>query len=116
MSWEAEQISKILKNNNFESCPVVCKVGLIPKINLEVPRLRGNPSKEVACKPIGQAHILNQLVTQMNMILGLCIGHHMIFTKFSKAPVTTLIVKDRVLAHNPAAAIYSQYYKKIFPR
>jgi uncharacterized metal-binding protein len=26
--------------------------------------------------------------------------------------VTTFIVKDRVLAHNPAGAIYSGYYKK----
>jgi len=37
-------------------------------------------------------------------------GHDIIFTRNSEAPVTTLIVKDRVLAHNPAGAIYSGYY------
>lgn len=31
-------------------------------------------------------------------------------TKHSQAPVTTLVVKDRVLAHNPAGALYSAYY------
>ena len=27
-------------------------------------------------------------------------------------PVTTLVVKDRLLAHNPLGAIYSRYWKK----
>jgi uncharacterized metal-binding protein len=35
----------------------------------------------------------------------------MIFTIVSKAPVTTLIVKDRLLAHNPAGALYSKYIR-----
>jgi uncharacterized metal-binding protein len=30
--------------------------------------------------------------------------------------VTTLIAKDRVLAHNPAAAIYCQYIRKHFDK
>jgi uncharacterized metal-binding protein len=36
--------------------------------------------------------------------------------KHSEAPVTTLITKDRVLAHNPAAALYTGnfYYKRLF--
>lgn len=35
-----------------------------------------------------------------------------LFTKYSNAPVTTLVVKDRVLAHNPIGAIYSGFYRK----
>ena len=35
-----------------------------------------------------------------------------IFTKYSEAPVTTLAVKDRVLAHNPLGALYSGYYRR----
>ena len=31
-------------------------------------------------------------------------GHDILFTKHSKAPVTTLAVKDRVLTHNPLGA------------
>ncbi|WP_274596750.1 DUF1847 domain-containing protein [Desulfurobacterium thermolithotrophum] len=48
----------------------------------------------------------------MNVIVGLCIGHDMLFQMHSRAPVTTLIVKDRVLAHNPVGALYSNYYKR----
>ncbi len=43
-----------------------------------------------------------------------CVGHDAVFAKASEAPVTTLIAKDRVLAHNPAAAIYSRYIRKRF--
>jgi uncharacterized metal-binding protein len=54
--------------------------------------------------------ILNNEKTDLNIILGLCIGHDTLFTKYSEAPVTTLAVKDRVLAHNPLGAIYSAYH------
>jgi uncharacterized metal-binding protein len=37
----------------------------------------------------------------------------MLFTMTSKAPVTTLIVKDRLLGHNPVIALYSNYHKQI---
>ena len=48
--------------------------------------------------------------------MGLCVGHDSLFIKYSDAPITTLITKDRVLGHNPAAALYTSgfYYKKLF--
>ncbi len=64
------------------------------------------------CNPIGQALVLNKEKTDLNIILGLCIGHDILFTQHSAAPVTTLAVKDRVLAHNPLGALYSGYYLK----
>jgi uncharacterized metal-binding protein len=66
------------------------------------------------CNPAGQAQLLNEAETQLNIICGLCVGHDAIFAKLSDAPVTTLIAKDRVLAHNPAAAIYCQYIRGHF--
>lgn len=36
----------------------------------------------------------------------ICVGHDSFFYKYSDALVTTLIAKDRVLAHNPVGAIY----------
>jgi len=45
--------------------------------------------------------------------VGLCIGHDILFNKHAHAPVTALIVKDRVPAHNPAGALYTGYYNKI---
>ena len=43
------------------------------------------------------------------MLVGLCVGHDSLFIKYSEAPVTTLVTKDRVLAHNPVAV----YMKRI---
>jgi uncharacterized metal-binding protein len=39
----------------------------------------------------------------------------MLFNKYSEAPVTTLVVKDRVTGHNPIAVLYGQnfYYKRL---
>ena len=39
----------------------------------------------------------------------------MLFAKYSSAPVTTLVVKDRVTGHNPVAVLYGQnfYYKRL---
>ena len=47
--------------------------------------------------------------TDLNIILGLCLGHDITFSMHSKAPVTTLIVKDRRTGNNPAAALYNAY-------
>ena len=65
--------------------------------------------------PIAQAKILNRAKSDMNIIVGLCVGHDMLFAKYSKAPVTTLVVKDRVTNHNPAAVLYGLnfYYKRL---
>jgi uncharacterized metal-binding protein len=51
----------------------------------------------------------------MNIIVGLCVGHDMLFTKYSHAPVTTLVTKDRVTGHNPVSVLYGQnfYYKRL---
>jgi uncharacterized metal-binding protein len=68
---------------------------------------------EAACNPVLQAQLLNNAGTDINIIVGLCLGHDMLFTMNSKAPVTTLIVKDRLLGHNPVIALYSNYHKEI---
>jgi uncharacterized metal-binding protein len=48
---------------------------------------------------------LNRAGTDFNVIVGLCVGHDSLFIKNSDALVTTLVAKDRVLGHNPAAAL-----------
>lgn len=82
----------------------------IDKTDFKLDKAHDNVKLEAMCNPIGQAVILNKKKTDLNIILGLCIGHDILFTKYSQAPVTTLAVKDRVLAHNPLGAIYSRYY------
>ncbi len=44
----------------------------------------------------------------------MCVGHDEIHFTISWAPVVALIAKDRVLGHNLAAAIHSQYVRRQF--
>ena len=69
----------------------------------------------VMCNPILQAKILNKEKTDLNVIIGLCVGHDSLFYKYSDALCTTLVTKDKVLAHNPIGALYqtNTYYKKL---
>ena len=105
---EAKIIHEILAQD-FEVSSVCCKVCGIDKDSYGLEKLR-NGSFEAICNPMGQALVLNKEKTDLNIILGLCIGHDILFTHHSQSPVTTLAVKDRVLAHNPLGAIYSNYY------
>jgi uncharacterized metal-binding protein len=114
---ETERLSKILTAQGFEPVSVCCKAGSIDKLELglaESDKVRPG-TFEPACNPIAQAEICNRMETDMNIIVGLCVGHDMLFNKHSKAPVTTLVVKDRVTGHNPVAVLYGQnfYYKRL---
>ncbi|MCP4566865.1 MAG: DUF1847 domain-containing protein [FCB group bacterium] len=97
----------------FDVFPVCCKIGGISIIdptaestNLQLDAALPN----VACNPAGQAKVLNSLKTDLNVIVGLCMGVDCLFSKSSRAPVTTLFVKDKSLANNPIGAVYSDYY------
>ena len=114
---ETDRLVAILRAQGLEPQSVCCKAGSIDKNQLglkEEEKVRPG-TFEPACNPIAQAEICNRLGTDMNIIVGLCIGHDMLFNKHSQAPVTTLVVKDRVTGHNPAAVLYGQnfYYKRL---
>jgi len=70
---------------------------------------------EVLCNPIGQAMLLNAAGTDLNVLVGLCVGHDSLFIRHSEALVTVLIAKDRVTGHNPAAVLYTShsYYRRV---
>jgi uncharacterized metal-binding protein len=112
LSEEAKIIDEIL-SKHFEVVSVCCKACGIDKKDFDLPQI-SSESYEIMCNPAGQAQLLNDAGTQLNVLCGLCVGHDAIFSKVSEAPVTTLIAKDRVLAHNPAGAIYSRYIRKHF--
>lgn len=110
LSKEVKEIAAIL-GKHFKVHSVCCKVCGVDKKEYEIPNVK--PGRyEAACNPVGQVKYLNKQNTQLNIIVGLCIGHDILFTKYSEAPVTTLVVKDRVLAHNPLGAIYSNYWRR----
>ncbi len=114
---ESAKLTDILIAQGFEPYSACCKAGSIDKLELDLSEAdKVRPGTfEPACNPIAQARILNAEAMDMNIIVGLCVGHDMLFNKYSEAPVTTLIVKDRVTGHNPAAVLYGQnfYYKRL---
>ena len=112
LSSEARTVADILAVNGFEVHSVCCKNCGIDKKELGVRKMHGPDKNEAVCNPIGQAKCLAKCDTEMNILIGLCMGHDILFTEHSEAPVTTLIVKDRVLSHNPAGAIYTSYYRE----
>lgn len=105
---EARIVYDILKKNGFETVSVICKAGGIDKERVGIADdKKVHPGVfEPMCNPILQAELLNQQNTEFNIALGLCVGHDSLFYKYSGALVTTMVVKDRVLAHNPAGALY----------
>ncbi len=114
---ETNRLSQILTAQELEPFSICCKTGSIDKLELgleESDKVRPG-TFEPACNPVAQAEILNRHSTDMNIIMGLCVGHDMLFTRYSRAPVTTLVVKDRVTGHNPVSVLYGQnfYYKRL---
>ena len=114
---ECQKLCDILTAQGLQPFSACCKAGSIDKMALnlkEEDKIRPG-TFEPACNPIAQARILNAEGMEMNIIMGLCVGHDMLFNKYSEAPVTTLVVKDRVTGHNPAAVLYGQnfYYKRL---
>lgn len=76
------------------------------------------PDEVQDCDPVGQAALFGDRDTQMNLIAGMCVGHDALFIRHSAAPVTSLVVRDRRLRHNPAAALYTRtgYFKSVLYR
>ena len=103
---EAKIFAKILRKHGFEVYGVCCKTGSVDKlqIGLEVKDPKKVPK---ICNPILQAKVLNEAGTDLNIAIGLCVGHDSLFYKYSDALVTTLVAKDRVTGHNPCAPLYT---------
>jgi len=110
LSSEAKVIESIL-SQHFEVASVCCKACGIVKRTLALEQISPEEDNEAMCNPAGQADLLNRAGTGLNIVCGLCVGHDAIFSMTSEAPVTTLIAKDRVLAHNPVGAVYCQYVR-----
>jgi uncharacterized metal-binding protein len=114
---EARLAREILMAGGFEVYTACCKVGSIPKekIGLKDEDKVRPGNYEVLCSPVGQAALLAKAGTQLNVVIGLCVGHDSLFFMHSKAPATVLVAKDRVLGHNPVACLYTShsYYSRL---
>ncbi len=111
LAAEARFCAQYLQNAGLKVESVCCKNCGIDKDELALEKIKPGQF-EAMCNPRMQAELLNKAGTEYNFIVGLCVGHDMVFTKASEAPVSTLIAKDRVLANNPAGAVYSRYWRR----
>ena len=110
---QANELSSILQDNGFTVVSVVCKVGGIEKTEVGLkPEETIVPFRhEIMCNPIGQAYLLNAAGTELNILLGLCVGHDAMFLKNSNAYCTVFVVKDRVYQHNSLAGLEAETEK-----
>ena len=111
---ESRALANILRNNGFEVYAAACKVGSVPKTEVGIDEHSELVGKYM-CNPILQAKLLNEEGTDLNLVVGLCVGHDSLFYKYSDALVTTVVTKDRVTGHNPVAVLYNaeSYYKRL---
>jgi uncharacterized metal-binding protein len=111
-------LSGILESHGFDVVSVACKNGSIPKEEVGVADSeKVHPGQfEALCNPIAQADLLNAHGCEFNVVMGLCIGHDSLFFKHAKGLTTVLVAKDRVLGHNPIAALNlaDSYYSKLW--
>jgi uncharacterized metal-binding protein len=112
---EAAIVHEIFEGQRLDVISIVCKVGKVPKeaLGLSEEQKVGPGSYESMCNPILQALVANHHQSQLNVLLGLCVGHDSLFFRHADAPSTVLAVKDRLLGHNPLAAVYEygSYYR-----
>jgi uncharacterized metal-binding protein len=114
---EAKVVEGLLAANGFTVVSSLCKVGRVPKEEIGVrddQKIRIG-CFEAMCNPIAQAYLVNEAKTEFNVVMGLCVGHDSLFLKYAEAPCTVFAVKDRLLGHNPLAAIYTNdsYYRSL---
>jgi len=112
---EAKVVENILSVNGFDIVSSLCKIGREPKetIGIRDDQKIKIGAFEAMCNPIAQAYVMNDEKTEFNVMMGLCVGHDSLFLKYSEAPCTVFVVKDRLLGHNPLAAVYNidSYYR-----
>ncbi|HRZ97510.1 MAG TPA: DUF1847 domain-containing protein [Paludibacter sp.] len=102
MTREAMNLKERL-SDQFEVYTVDCKYAKIKGSDM----LDDETVKGTSCNPAGQADFLAINNTELNISFGLCVGHDILFNMKSKAPTTTLVVKDREHKHNP----YQEFVK-----
>ncbi|MDY6794073.1 MAG: DUF1847 domain-containing protein [Actinomycetota bacterium] len=114
---EAKALAEMLEENGFEVVSVCCKLGGISKeeLGLEDAEKINPGTYEGACNPAAQAMALEREGCELNILLGLCVGHDSIFFASTNVLTTVLAAKDRVTGHCPLQPVYlsNSYYRRI---
>ena len=91
MRKETQLFANILEMHGFIIFPISCK---------------NMTNTSLVCDPILQAKSLNKIRTDLNILIGLCIGNDALFTQYSLAITSHFILKDHILGHNPLLGLY----------
>lgn len=110
LQYDMGVLERIFTQEGFEVFCAACSIGRVSAENRGLPHLGGYVNS--FCNPILQAQLLNAAGTELNFIVGLCLGHDILFTRYSSAPVSTLIVKDRMTGDNPSAALHGWHTRR----
>ncbi len=104
LAKESQRLGRMFRDEGIETELVCCRVGAIDYS--EIGLHKAHPDRfAAACNPVAQARLLNERKVELVAQVGLCIGHDLILQRECRAPVTTLVVKDRVLDHHPVLAL-----------
>lgn len=104
MRPEAQRLAEKLEAEGLETALVCCRVGAVDQSEIGLPK--AHPDRFAAtCNPVAQARLLDEARVDLVAAVGLCMGHDLVLQKESVAPVTTLVVKDRVHDHQPIRAL-----------
>lgn len=112
LNAEARYIARFYTKQGFECYSVCCKNCSFAKKEFGLKQVKPELDHEAMCNPKFQAKFLADKGVELFISCGLCVGHDALFNAACPGPVTTLVVKDRLLAHNPLGAIYSRYWKR----
>ena len=86
----ARTVIEAIESEGMKAALVTCKLG-----GLTVKNVGGDGVlyEHPGCNPVAQAKILNELSVPVVVLVGLCIGHDMIFIKHCKSYVIPFITK-----------------------
>lgn len=93
--------TRVLSEFGFKSICVSCKVGGNKFADIQIKK----DSNWTLCNPVGQAMLLNDWDADLNVALGLCMGHDLLFQHYSNVPVTTLVVKEKISNDSPTSTL-----------
>lgn len=100
---EAKHVKGYLSEQGIDAVVVCCGIGGLKLEDMGISRDVGYDY--TSCNPVSQINILNGAETGINIMMGLCVGHDMIFNRLSEAPVTALFVKEHISGHSPYSTI-----------
>jgi uncharacterized metal-binding protein len=97
----AKDVRNLFMRAGIPAVGISCTVGAFSQSSInEASDLPG-----VSCNPVNQAAQLTAEGVDLAVVIGLCLGHDIIFNREFRKDVTTLVVKDRTNDHSPVAGI-----------